>query len=217
MGFWEMALLASALSIDAVNIGVSCGLDGVKIPCLSRMLIVLVTILTTGVSVMIGEMFQGKIPQSAGAFVSGGLLFLLGLYMLFCGVKKYRAKKREQPLNQQEGRVKKGRKRFSPVRVLSDAQCCDSDRSRRIEGKEAVVIGLALSGDSAAAGFGAGLGCGAAVFFVPLLCGVFQYVFLLTGEKGAAHLRAKGVIRPEIFSMIAGGILLLTAAARFFG
>ena len=79
------------------------------------------------------------------------------------------------------------------------------------------MIGLALSGDSAAAGFGAGLGCGAAVFFVPLLCGVFQYVFLLTGEKGAAHLRAKGVIRPEIFSMIAGGILLLTAAARFFG
>ena len=120
MGFWEMALLASALSIDAVNIGVSCGLDGVKIPCLSRMLVVLVTILTTGVSVMIGEMFQGKIPQSAGAFVSGGLLFLLGLYMIFCGVKKYRAKKREQPLNQQEGRVKKGKKRFSPVRVLSD-------------------------------------------------------------------------------------------------
>ena len=73
--------------------------------------------------------------------------------------------------------------------ILGEPERCDTDCSKRIEGREAAVIGFALSGDSVACGLSVGVGSGWSVLLIPPLCGLFQMLFLWCGGMAAVRLR----------------------------
>ena len=213
MELMGIILLSAALSIDAFNIGISCGFGGVRIGRVPRLVTLAVSMAVTGAAVLAGELLRGAVPPFAGKLAGAALMICLGIYMSAGAVKK--------ALKRRAG----GRKEIScsrrsehsmitdTVKMIGDADGCDTDGSKTIDCREAVMIGAALSANSFAAGLGAGI-CAGEALFIPLLCGIFQMVFLWTGEKLVGTVRRIGKVKLEIFGLVAGGILVITAIIR---
>lgn len=204
MNFTEMVLLSAALSIDGLSIGASCGLGGIRIPARSVLIITAISMLVTGAAVAGGSLLGGVLPETAGKIIGGGLLIILGLYMIAGEMKNNRDRSRDD----HPGII------ASSARLIGSVGDCDPDDSRIIDGREACVIGLALSADSFAAGISAGMG-GREAFLVPVMCTVFQILFLLLGEKCAVRLRRIKMVDSRVFGAAAGVILIVTAVLRF--
>ena len=71
-------LLAVALNLEALTIGVSYGMRNISIPVCSLFSIFLISLLYTVISGIIGDMLSAWIPS----FLGGLLLLILGLYTL---------------------------------------------------------------------------------------------------------------------------------------
>lgn len=203
MSVTEMVLLSAALSIDGLSIGASCGLGRIRIPLRSRLIITAVTVIVTGAAVAAGCLLGGFIPELAGKLTGAVLLFAIGAFMIFGELRK----KTERTEKNKQGILS------ASARLIASPQECDPDESRNIDDREALVIGIALSADSFAAGISAGIG-GAEAFFVPVMCTAFQLLFMLLGEKGAAGLRNYIPHNGKIIGIIAGAILIVTAALK---
>ncbi len=213
MADWSILLLAAALSIDAWNIGMICGFEGIRIPLGSRLLMALVTTASTAAAVGIGFWLSGILPPVVGQIIGTVMLSGLGLYMTIGAVKKL--------LSGQGGSDKSRRSADKGLlretaEVISCPVQCDADGSQRIEKREAAAIGFALSGDSVACGLSAGIGAGLSMLLIPLLCGVFQMLFLWCGGWAAGRLRHIGHFRHEWLSIGAGLLLIAMAIGRCF-
>lgn len=200
MNITEMLILSAALSFDSLGIGASYRMRGIKMPAASRIAVSLISAGLTGAAMLcgnfIGGMTAGNIVRLAGA----GLILFIGLFMILSGI-------REEILpsgGECDSVVEK------TARALTRPELIDENRSKRIELREAVYIGAAVSADSFAAGFG----LSAAEWLVPVFCGVLQFVFLCAGEcigSGAGKLRGVSSIW---FSMIPGVILIIIGTLR---
>lgn len=213
MELWELLLLSAVLSIDSLNIGAACGFAGVRIPFLARLIIMGMTVILTSAAVGLGGILQESIGSWTAKLLSAALLFGLGVYIAVGAVKKLVQKRRQDKTD--KGEDEGAGILPDPVRILRDSEYCDADCSKRIEVREALAIGLALSGDSAAAGLGTGVGAGSMAALIPLLCGVFQMVLMLCGEAGAHLLTKHCPVRGEWFTVVSG--LLLAGAALWKG
>ena len=175
-------LLSVALSLDAMGIGISCGVAEVRIPPAARIIIHLTSFLCTTIAVAAGGLLQGTFSQTMGRVAGGCLLCALGLYMLLKGVSS-------------------GNKRAT--RPGAEDGCMTSGK---IGGTRAAVIGIVLSADSFAAGLSLGTMTMAAAA-IPVLCALFQTVFLLLGEKGATWMQGLGEKFFAFFSAFSGTVL----------
>ena len=210
MDFIGIILLSAALSTDALNIGLTCGVGGVRISRLSRLIILLVSSGVTSAAVVAGELLRGVVPPVAGKAVGAALMVSLGIYMSLGGIKRFvkgRAQKRK--LHGKDGHGKMA----GEVGMIGRAVACDTDGSKTIDCKEAVMIGAGLSADSFAAGLGAGISTGAGLL-LPVLCGVFQMLFLRVGEQLSGWIRRSGRLDPDLFAVGAGLVLIITAVIR---
>ena len=90
---------------------------------------------------------------------------------------------------------------------------CDRDNSSYIDTKEACFMGFAMSIDCFMVGMSVGIEGGNSAL-VPVICGVFQMLFLYIGEFTARHIAKH--LQKKHFSMFSGSILILTGISRFF-
>ncbi len=199
----EILLLSAALSIDALSIGASCGLAGIRTPLKAKLVIMAVSVMVTGCAVLCGVMIGDLLPTMVGKILGAALLAVVGIYVIvgaFSNNKKNCRKKKRNPFGISAG-------------ILGNPTECDRDESASIDTAEAVFIGLALSADSFAAGIGAGVG-GGSVILVPIICGVFQMVFLCCGEQAAKKLRKAALFKEKYFGAVSGSIMIATALCR---
>lgn len=208
---WTLLLLAAALSIDALNIGIICGFEGIRIPWRSRLLMMAVTTASTALAVMAGYFLQGILPPIVGQIVSTVMLSVLGVYMSMGAVRKLMGRSRQAKRNADGSLLRE------TVAVIGQPTHCDADDSKRIELREAAAIGFALSGDSVACGLSASVGMGVTAVLIPLLCGIFQMLFVWGGGFLAGKLRRKGHFRDEWVSLAAGILLIVMALLRCGG
>lgn len=201
MGWSEILPLSAALSIDALSIGVSCGFSGIKTPVSAKLVIMTVSMLVTGGAVLCGILLGDILPSFVGKILGALLLAAVGIYVMSGAFKSHKTKNKK-------------RKHFAiPKGIISDPAEYDLDNSSSIDLTEAVFIGLALSADSFAAGIGAGVG-GGAVLAIPIICGIFQMIFLCCGEKAAKKLRKIKMFDEKGFSLVSGLIMIFTAVCR---
>lgn len=198
----ELLLLSAALSIDALSIGVSCGFGEIRMSLCARGVVLLVSIVLTGISVAVGAFLNGMISPLVGKLIGAVLLFLIGGYMIAGALRPSKAEK-----SPQDGVL------ISSARMLRSPDVCDPDHSKSIDYKEACMIGIALSADSFAAGLSAGISGGYA-FLVPIFCGVIQTLLLSCGELLAGKLRLFVSADAKWFSIAAGLILIGTGLCR---
>ncbi len=204
MEFAGIMLLSAALSIDAFNVGASCGFNSVRIPVCARLIILLISTVITSVSVFAGSLLCYVISETGAKCIGAALLCMLGIYM---GAGSLRGERKAK------GKKAAGSIVARSAEIIADVSSCDADSSRRIERGEAAVIGLALSADAFAAGLSSGMS-GALSALMPVFCGVFQMMFLFIGEGFAKRLSLCTRVKASVFGISAGIVMVIMGLLR---
>jgi len=153
--FWLNAIfLVAALSLDAFVAAFSYGVNKIKIPLKSALIITFVCSAVLAIALYLGYALGGFIPANVAKGVGIGLLILIGVIKLFDSLLKSYVKK-HQNLD------KKVNFKFFSLRcilsIYADETQADVDESKILSVKEATGLAIVLSLDSLGVGFGAGL------------------------------------------------------------
>jgi putative Mn2+ efflux pump MntP len=178
----QLGILPISLSIDALGVGFSYRMRGIKITKKAKLVMTVLTACVMGLSMAAGRLFSHLLPPEIMNLFGTALLVLMGLVIIYNA-------------------------------LFGQEAFYDFNKSKNIELREAVLLGLALSSDAAS--------CGVALAFVntgsfllPVLSGLMQGVFLWLGEilyTRGTKTRLGGQKGLGAFS---GGILLLMAVIK---
>ena len=152
--FPQLFLLITALSLDAFAASFVYGTDRVKIPAAS---VAVITALSTGILVLfllLGKWFGGLIPPRATSVLCFLILFALGFIKLFDSTIKSFIRKSD--FFERKVCFSISNLNFI-LTVYADPSAANGEDIAVLSPVEALSLGLALSLDSAAAGFGAGM------------------------------------------------------------
>lgn len=188
MSFAAILILAVSLSMDALGIGISYGLRGIRVPWKARLVICAISMTVTGAAVGLGSVLLRIIPAQAAKLLGCGMLLILGLGII---VQGFRKRKEENPFS------------------------CDFDRSKAIETAEALYLGAALSVDSFGAGVSSAVS-GMNSVLVPVFAGLVQMLFLWGGGLLGRRLKLVRLKNPGVFVYLSGGLLVVLAVLRWF-
>jgi len=154
MRLLSVILFASSSNLDNVIVGISYGVKKIHIPILANFLIASITSVGTVLSMLLGKYMSYFIPTFAAKII--GSVILIGIGTI--GLIKY--------LNNREPQTK--------PKLLDNPEKYDKNKNSRIECKEAISLGLALSANNI------GLGLGASVSGLPILpAAIATFVFSL--------------------------------------
>ncbi|OOE02664.1 sporulation membrane protein YtaF [Anoxybacillus kestanbolensis] len=173
---WSLFLLAFAVSIDGLTVGITYGMRNVHVPLRSLLIISFFSCMTFLVAMGIGRMlYMFFLPTVANA-MGGGILIILGLWMLIQFMLKSDDKEEKFLMNVEI------RSLGIVIQILRKPTMADFDRSGTITGMEAVFLGIALSLDAFGAGVSAALLNYSVAFTTFLVC-LLSFSFLFSGLK----------------------------------
>ncbi|WP_026690632.1 sporulation membrane protein YtaF [Alteribacter aurantiacus] len=162
----SLLLLAFAVSLDSFGVGLTYGLRKMKLPLRSLVFIALCSATSILIAMTIGTAIARVMSPGVAETIGGFILILIGawaLYQIYNPAKKDRKTKEEREYIFNFEIKKLG----IVITVLRKPMVADLDNSGTITGREAFLLGLALSLDA----FGAGLGA-ALIGFSPVLMAV---------------------------------------------
>ena len=172
---WSLFLLAFAVSIDGLTVGITYGMRNVHVPLRSLLIISFFSCMTFLVAMGIGRMLYMFFSPTVANAMGGGILIILGLWMIIQSVLK-RDKNEEFLMNVEI------RSLGIVIQILRKPTMADFDRSGTITGMEAVFLGIALSLDAFGAGVSAALLNYSVAFTTFLVC-LLSLSFLFSGLK----------------------------------
>lgn len=152
---FEAILFTLALSTDALIASLAYGSNKIKIPWSSAQIIAFICTGILGLSLFIGSLIKGFIPEGVLKYISFTILFLLGLAKLMDNMIKALINK--YTIIDKELKFTMFNLNFI-LNIYANPREADFDQSKTISSKEALSLALALSIDSLAAGFGAAIG-----------------------------------------------------------
>ena len=82
MSFAAVLILAVSLSMDALGIGISYGLRGIRVSWKARVVICAMSMMVTGAAVGLGSVLLEVIPLPAAKLLGCGMLLILGLVII---------------------------------------------------------------------------------------------------------------------------------------
>jgi putative sporulation protein YtaF len=142
-----------ALCTDAFAAALTYGISKIKIPVLSAVIISFIGTAFLCVSLFFAGLLSRFISSEACMAVSAMLLFFIGTVSIFQNtIKSY--------LKKHKGKANVSFSLFSisfAVDIFIDEKTADADNSKILSSKEAIMLAVALSVDSVASGFSAGL------------------------------------------------------------
>lgn len=200
----QLILLIIALSADAFAASFAYGADNVKIPPLSAVIVALLADFLLMLSLFIGHLLKAYVPPAFTTVFSFLILFVLGSIKLFDS--SIRKKIRENRFNSKKVQVKTKNLRFI-LTVYAAPEAANTADVEVLSPAEALSLGLALSLDSAAAGFGAASG----EYSLPLAA-LLTFLISLCAVSGGCRLGRLLASRSGFNFSVIGGILLILLA-----
>ncbi len=192
-----------ALSLDSFGVGLTYGMRKIKIPWLSLAFIGLCSGFSILIAMSVGATIAQVISISAAETIGALILIAIGAWAL---VETYRPQKEPvQRLQKQD--VDFTIKMFGYViHILRDPAKADMDSSGTVTGREALLLGLALSLDAFGAGIAAAL-MGFSPIGLALMVAFLSALFVSLGMVGGYRLaHVKWVKR---LSFLPGLLLIL--------
>lgn len=176
-----LLLLAFAVSLDSFGVGFTYGLRKMKIPLQSILIVACMSAVTILFSMFVGTVLSNFLTPIIAARIGGAVLILLGVWITFQTFRSRQDEVEQIQATEEKVIVSFEMKLFGIViNILKKPMEADFDRSGTITGKEAFLLGLALSFDA----FGAGLGA-AMLGFSPILLaciiGIMSSLFIKAG------------------------------------
>lgn len=196
--FWgivRLLLFIAAVSADGLCSAFGLGASGISIPARSAVVISCSGAAFLVLSAAIGGTVGKLVPIGVCSALSTVILLLLGIFNLFHRLFE---------------RIGEKLPKKSKLRVYFSDDAADCDSSKDISSKEALVLSVALSADSLAAGIGVGLdsyslpAIAVTTFFMQLCFVVFANKL---GKKALC-----GIGKKRIDLRMICGVLLITIA-----
>src|SRR5699024_4257833 len=204
----ETILLVLVVSLDAFVASIAYGSKRIKIPFSSNLFIYIICFSIFVISLFFVYLVQKVVPSSVTTIISFLLLFSLGIYSLFESLIKTYLKSR--PDAKKEVRLKIFDVDFI-INIYLDKTNADLDDSKRLDFKEALYLGTALSLDSLAIGFSNSFGNVNYFHAVAL-----SFIVNMIAINGGLFLGKEIVKKTNLnLSWLAGTILIILAFLKF--
>lgn len=205
---FESLILVTALSIDAFVACLAYGTNKIRIPLLSAAVLDGISSGILFLFLLAGSIIGPLLPEPVVKLFCFAVLFGLGIVKLFDSSLKALIRKNGQTTPQLSFSFLKFR---FILTVYADPNKADTDASSSLSPREAVSLGTALSLDSAAVGFGAGIlplhaGWTALFSLTVGACAIFSGCFL--GNQVAKRSSLN-------LSWLSGLLLILLAFLKF--
>lgn len=217
-------LLAFAVSLDSLGVGVAYGMKNIRIPFKSIFVIALCSGTVMFIAMNVGAGLKALLPVNAANALGAVILIGIGIWALFSG--EHSLQEESAPPSKassadplwDETALKQVwsveiKKLGLVIRILRKPSMADMDRSGTISAGEAVLLGCALSLDAFAAGLGVAM-VGLSLWTAPLLVALMGVAFLLTGLHLGLRFQTKHFLKKLQF--LPGGILILMGLSRFW-
>ncbi|QOS98812.1 sporulation membrane protein YtaF [Brevibacterium sp. JNUCC-42] len=182
MGLVSLLLICLAVSLDGFGVGMSYGLRKMNMPFPSFLVISLCSFAVIFVSMTLGHWLQYWVTPELCSKIGATVLILIGGLTLWKMLISKRNQSDTLPA-EENGKYRDFRWTIRMyglmIHILRDPERADTDRSGHIVGKEAIMLGLALSLDA----FGSGVSL-TLLGFAPLftsLCVALTSIILLWG------------------------------------
>ena len=149
--FTGLLLLVIAVSLDGFGVGITYGMQKIKVPFNALFIIMLCSGLVLLASMTIGRMLEAFISADTAKILGGVILITIGLFSLF-NIIRSKLKKQHVSIMETDTST------FDDIKtVLATPDKADLDRSGTISASEALLLGFALSLDAFGAGIGASM------------------------------------------------------------
>lgn len=192
-----VAGFALSSSIDNFGVGLSYGVQRVRIPVPSNLLIAVICFVFSLFGILSGswlaEILPGKVPD----LIAFAVLMIIGLRIMYVALRQQR--------RNQGG-------------VLGEPEKMDFDGSSHISIGEALLLGVALSANALTNGVGAGL-LDLSAMAIALSAAIGSYLTLWLGVLLGAkltHMRVGKMTIGQFGTFLSGVIILVIAVTRLF-
>lgn len=200
-------ILAVAVSIDSLSVGMIYGIRGIKIPIFSRLIIALTTFIAFIISMAFGASIQTYLLPRNAQILGAVILLIMGIWLLLktiIGINEDVTKTIATFNIKSLGVV---------IKILREPVSADTDTSGIIDPREAHLLGIALALDAFGAGFGAAI-AGFNVLTTTLLVTLSSLVFLSVGLT-VGH-KKQFIVKEKNLEFLPALLLILLAVIKFF-
>lgn len=199
--------IALAISLDAFAASFAYGSQKIIVPLKSVLTLNAISTLITAIALLLGKALEGYIPHSLTAGISFAILFILGIVNILDSVTKSIIRKHSQ-FNKE---VKFSLFNFRFILTLyANPEKADVDKSKILSPVEAVSVGVALSLDGVAVGFGAAL-AGHNVWIIIIGSVILGISAVISGSHLGNKIANKTTIN---LSWLGGCILIIMAFSK---
>lgn len=205
----SLILLATALSLDSLMVGLLYGARRIRLSWGAMAIVSLATAILLLASMTAGRWIAAAMPPELAQRLGAGLLICVGLWVTY---QTLRGKETPTEPIRRVWRLRLGSVGVV-VEILREPGAADLDRSGHINPAEAWLLGVALALDSTAAGFGAAM-AGFSPLGLPLVAALASFTLLWAGGWAARLLpfRLKGP-----WAALHGVVLCLVGLYRMIG
>lgn len=203
-------LLALSMSMDALGIGISYGVRGIRVPFVSRAVICVISVLITGAAIFLGGKLTAALPTATAKLIGAVMLGLLGVFIVCQAFINKKPKKEKRCGTLASLFIKP---LGVTVSIVRDPCACDFDSSSRIDAAESVYLGVALSIDSFGVGVSSAVS-GLNSMLIPVAAGLCQLCLLCAGEAAGAKLKKTSLGESKIWNIFSGLLLVCIAVVR---
>lgn len=209
-------VLAISVSIDSLGIGITYGLRNTKITKLAKIILFIISVLVTAFSVCIGNVISNIFPKIVTTFIGSMFLIFMGLFVIYQSLKN-KDEIKKSCIKENEQKVYKFFIDFLgiTVQIIRNPISSDLDGSKKIDWKEALYLGIALSIDSICIGICSSV-IGYSSLIFPILVAIFQLSFLSVGRFLGEKISSVSTIPENIWNVLSGALLICIGISRFF-
>ena len=208
-------ILALSSSVDSLGIGITYGIRNTKISGIAKVILFISSVCITSISLLIGNTITSIFSNSFIAFIASIFLICMGIFVIYQALKN-----NNETINKFN---KKDTKIYNffidflgiTIQIIRNPISSDLDGSRKIDWKEAMYLGLALSIDSMCIGICSSI-IGYSSFIFPVLVASFQLIFLCIGSFLGQKILSASSIPDNIWNVLSGVLLICIGISRFF-
>ncbi|MDE5412341.1 sporulation membrane protein YtaF [Alkalihalobacterium chitinilyticum] len=208
---FSLLLLALAVSLDSFGVGLTYGLRKMKLPFKSLLFIAFCSAASILLAMTFGNWIQRYLSPQFAEALGGIILILIGawaLYQVFRPTKNADEEEEAVPKKVDDKVLINLEIKMLGlvIRILRKPMEADIDKSGTITGREAILLGVALSLDAFGAGIGAAL-IGFSPWLMALTVAIMSASFVTFGMKSGYRFSDSYVMKK--FSFIPGLLLII--------
>ena len=207
-------ILAFSASIDSLGVGISYGIKKTKISYLAFFVLFIFSLAITSLSILAGHLITSFVSNDFVTILGALILFGIGIFIIYgATVRKENNMNSDIEISQRKFKQKSKEYNFFikclgiTINIIKDPVSSDIDNSNKIDIKEAIFLGIAMSLDSISIGFGASI-IGVNQFIFPFLISSFQILFLNIGIFIGKHINNISRLPKNIWNIISGILLI---------